>query len=266
MTPFSPTVFASEASSTRSAAKTRVAPASPMSPTRNSTRPRKPARRPDEIYDIDPDWNDAIQRAGARVSPSKKPFVAKKDRRTSSPKKIFTAPTSPEESSGDLTISGTVAVAAVPVDSPQSSIPIPRLSKSKSIDGGPEECRVCNKTFESHNDLQIHVRDNHFHAGSEKPYRCPDIGCAAAFRRISHLHRHVLIHTGEKPFSCGVCQKSFARNDHLTMHMWTHAEGPYVCQFCRYEAKGKFQLRDHVINEHSWRKRSLKFEVKNDDD
>ena len=42
------------------------------------------------------------------------------------------------------------------------------------------------------------------------------------FPRSDELTRHYRKHTGAKPFKCKVCERSFARSDHLALHMKRH--------------------------------------------
>ncbi|XP_041982554.1 zinc finger and BTB domain-containing protein 44-like isoform X3 [Aricia agestis] len=49
-----------------------------------------------------------------------------------------------------------------------------------------------------------------------RPHVC-DV-CELRFQRSSHLSRHKLTHTGERPFTCGGCGRSFARSDKLRVH------------------------------------------------
>lgn len=46
--------------------------------------------------------------------------------------------------------------------------------------------------------------------------------CYGAFRSGYHLKRHILIHTGEKPYACAVCDMRFIQRYHLERHSLIH--------------------------------------------
>jgi zinc-finger protein CreA/MIG len=59
----------------------------------------------------------------------------------------------------------------------------------------------------------------------DRPFICKYEGCKRAFKRLEHLKRHNLMHTGERPFKCKYpgCLKAFSRSDNLSQHYKIHS-------------------------------------------
>jgi uncharacterized Zn-finger protein len=53
----------------------------------------------------------------------------------------------------------------------------------------------------------------------EKPYTCCFPGCQQKFSRSDEVNRHHRKHTGDRPFKCPFCDRSFIRSDHLGLHV-----------------------------------------------
>ncbi|EPQ20542.1 Zinc finger and SCAN domain-containing protein 10, partial [Myotis brandtii] len=56
---------------------------------------------------------------------------------------------------------------------------------------------------------------------AEPPQEC--LECGKSFSRSCNLLRHMLVHTGARPYSCTQCGRSFSRNSHLIRHLRTHS-------------------------------------------
>lgn len=115
-----------------------------------------------------------------------------------------------------------------------------KLAWHKEIhDPKPKACTQCSEKFVHMSSLTRHMRRAHnekFLPQVERDnenVQCPI--CKGTYLRSS-LEVHIRKHSGQRPFTCLICNKDFTTKWNLKLHKWTHASRtskPFKCDQCK---------------------------------
>ncbi|XP_029456073.1 zinc finger protein 770 [Rhinatrema bivittatum] len=125
----------------------------------------------------------------------------------------------------------------------------------RSVCAQPVHCPDCQQSFSTQEKWVLHQCSPpaHPHSVSRRPKALKCETCNKPFPSRSKLERHLLIHTGQRPFACSLCVKSFRQKTHLAIHQLTHIkEKPFQCNLCYKSFKLQSKLMKHKeVHAHS---------------
>uniref|UniRef100_A0A182LTK0 Protein krueppel n=1 Tax=Anopheles culicifacies TaxID=139723 RepID=A0A182LTK0_9DIPT len=105
------------------------------------------------------------------------------------------------------------------------------------------ECNVCSVLFKTIGALQAHqARRN------RDDFVCAV--CGVTKRTRTALRVHERSHTGERPFQCEYCDKTFTTNRTLVSHRSCHITGQHTCDLCGHAFNRKENLNRHIMLKH----------------
>lgn len=111
-------------------------------------------------------------------------------------------------------------------------MPPPPISSTSVVEPSTDQmytCPLCHESQATQKEFTTHIRghnevkphpDPNDPSGQSKVYFC--CLCGKMLSSFSSLDRHMLVHSGERPFSCDLCGQTFTTNGNMHRHKRTH--------------------------------------------
>nr|CAH7724011.1 unnamed protein product [Callosobruchus chinensis] len=117
---------------------------------------------------------------------------------------------------------------------------VPSKNGNKLIKEEHYKCPYCSGVYRSQDTFKRHLTRNHTSCICEK--------CGKVLSSIESLGHHMdTVHSEAKPFACTICDKRCKRRGDLRIHMRTHTgERPYNCKMCSRSFINASNFKNHV--------------------
>lgn len=94
-----------------------------------------------------------------------------------------------------------------------------RKNQEAKNDSSSLTCPLCDKPCQNQHQLTMHIRQHNTDTGTAD-HSCSI--CGKCLSSASSLDRHMLVHSGERPYKCSVCSQTFTTNGNMHRHMKIH--------------------------------------------
>uniref|UniRef100_A0A6V7I3Z0 C2H2-type domain-containing protein n=1 Tax=Bracon brevicornis TaxID=1563983 RepID=A0A6V7I3Z0_9HYME len=106
-------------------------------------------------------------------------------------------------------------------------------------------CSRCDEQFANLTLLDQHLLDLHNAVvPKRRKYNCKE--CGAEFRRLLLLQDHENVHTGKRPYTCELCNKTFRTYANHWAHQQRHKTSGFYCDYCKQKFLTKRNLKKHI--------------------
>jgi len=136
-----------------------------------------------------------------------------------------------------------VNVERAPQKCPDCAIVFPEIKQLREHVRIHNRSSLCPRGFASPENLRQHLRT---HTG-ENPFKC--FHCSKTYNLWRCLKAHLKTHTGKGAYKCNDCSKTFSENKKLIRHTKTHTQ-PHECPTCSKRFGDHTNFRKHMESQH----------------